>query len=80
MAENQQAHRMELESKHLTKNSNESSRGQIFAFILSLLLILSGSYLIYLNHDTAGTTIITGTVIGLATVFIWGRKEQQKGN
>jgi uncharacterized membrane protein len=47
--------------------------GMASAFVLALVFLVAGSILVLSGHDQAGTVIITGTVLGLAGVFITGR-------
>jgi uncharacterized membrane protein len=70
MAESQAQHRQSLESHVITSDARRAWGGLIAAFILTGLLISVGGYLIATNHDSAGATIITGTVVALATTFI----------
>lgn len=52
-----------------------SAWGQVLAFVLVLFIILSGSYLIHTGHDWAGATIITGTIVSVAAVFLKGQSD-----
>lgn len=47
--------------------------GMASAFVLALAFLVAGSILVLTGHDQAGTVIVTGTVLGLAGVFITGR-------
>lgn len=46
-----------LEEKRLEKNIKLSETSQYFALIISVLAILSGSFLVWFNHDIAGSVI-----------------------
>lgn len=45
MAEKQSSHRQEMEHKSLKSSSCQATLGQVFAFILALVVILSGGFL-----------------------------------
>jgi uncharacterized membrane protein len=49
------------------------ARGQGCAAGLAVVFAIVGAWMGYLGHPGAGATIITGTVVGLATVFVLGR-------
>lgn len=78
MAENQSSHRIEMEKYISKRQMNQSSTGQWMAFILSILFLGCGSFLIYNDHDWAGGAIVTSTLIGLAYVFIKGKYAQRE--
>jgi len=78
MAERQSAHRMELEKIALRRQFNQSGAGQWIAAVIALFLISAGSYLIYSNHDTAGSSIIVATVVGIIYTFVKGKDAQKK--
>lgn len=52
----------------------EARLGQIFAFILSLVMMSLGTWVIMAGHEYTGATVTLFPVIGLASVFIYGRK------
>jgi uncharacterized membrane protein len=78
MAEREQSHRHGLEKRGLSGAINAERFGQVFAFLLSLLLIGGSIYLIATGNATSGTLLGGSTIIGLAYVFITGRKPQSK--
>ena len=73
MAEKQQIHRHELESTVVTANAAAQARGQLFAFLLALVAIIGGVFLIATGKDTAGLAAILTALGALVTVFIVGR-------
>ena len=73
----QSDHRMELENKVIDSGIKNSKRGQIFAFILALLTISIGAFLIYLNKDVLGIVAILGALATLVGVFIYGNKSKK---
>ncbi len=73
----QSDHRMELENKVIDSGVKNSARGQVFAFILSLITILIGAFLIFLNKDILGIVSILGSLATLAGVFVYGTKSKK---
>jgi len=59
---------------------NLKKRGQIFALISVVLIIGLCSYAFYLNFPTQAATIATVVIVGLAGVFVYNRKQEQKEN
>lgn len=78
MAENQAAHRMKLEELVIRGNISAQSRGSIFAFILGVIGIGGGIWLIGSGRDTAGLTSLIGSLATLLAVFIIGRYKQER--
>lgn len=76
--ESQTNHRIELENKILPLQAKESSRGQIFAFVLGLLCLAIIPWMALTGHDTVATVIGGTTVVGLVTAFITGKFKQEK--
>ncbi len=52
--------------------------GQIFAFLIGMAGIVSGSYVALNGHDWAGGTIASLALTGLAVVFLTGRRSKPK--
>ena len=75
MAEVQAAHRRALESRVIAENCVTERRGQVFAFTLTLVVILGGVWLIYHGRDVGGLTAILGALAGLVGVFVYGRRK-----
>lgn len=78
MAEKQSNHRQKMESDVIRSQNKQSERGQVFAFILSIILIGAGIASFVTDHDEVAGTIFGVTIIGLVTVFIVGKKSQSK--
>jgi uncharacterized membrane protein len=81
MAEKEQAHRHQLENKQqslegeaVTGLIEVDKRGQNYAFSLCLTLILGSIGLIAAGHELSGSILAGSTVVGLAYVFITGKK------
>lgn len=77
MAENQQNHRIGIEKKAITSQSNQSKWGQIFGLIIGLVGIGSGTYLASIGATTVGGIIAGGTVVSLVSVFVIGKNIQR---
>lgn len=73
MAENEQNHRHEMDKKVLPKHLNITKRGQVFGFIIALVVIGSGSFLAYEGHETVGSILVGTTVVSLVSVFVIGK-------
>ena len=77
MAEEQAKHRREIESKVIGSDTGRSWAGLFIGGILSLAILASGTWVILAGHDTAGTTIITGTLVALAGVFVYATQARR---
>lgn len=77
MAENQQQHRMNLEVMAVTSQLKESSRGQIFGFIIGLAGIIGSLVIANNGFETAGSIIGSTSLVGLVSVFVLGKKYQK---
>ena len=75
--EKQSDHRMSLETKVIDSGIKNSARGQVFAFLLAIMTIGIGAFLIYLNKDILGIAAILGALATLVGVFIYGNKSKK---
>ena len=75
MAEKQQDHRMQLENKAIKHQLSESSRGQIFGFVLCLISLSIAGYLVYTDREISGSLLGGSTIVSLTTIFVLGKKE-----
>lgn len=78
MAENQQNHRISIESKVINSQATQSLIGQIFGLILGLVGLGCGTFLAFNGFETVGAIIAGGTVVSLVSVFVIGKKSQRK--
>jgi uncharacterized membrane protein len=78
MAENQSMHRIELEKYAIREELKQSKKGQIFGFILAIVGMLIAFGLAYLGHDTVAGIFGTTTIVGLVTIFVFGKRKQNK--
>jgi uncharacterized membrane protein len=78
MAENQQAHRIRIETKVVHSQSFQSYLGQIFGLVIGLFGIGCGTYLATTGETVVGGIIAGGTVVSLVSVFVIGKAAQRK--
>ncbi len=78
MAEDQQSHRQSLENRVISSQLNESKRGQFLGFTVAMLCIGASVALSLLGHEYVAGILGGTTVVGLVTVFVLGKREQQK--
>lgn len=80
MAENQQKHRISIESNLVASQSSQSKLGQVFGLIIGLAGIGCGTYLATIGQEVVGSIIAGGTVVSLVSVFVLGKKSQKKNS
>ena len=78
LTENQSNHRIQIESIVIPNREKQSTRGQIFAITIGLFGLACATFLIYTDHDTAGTIIGGTTLVSLVSAFLFGSRGQQK--
>jgi len=72
-------HRRNLEDKAVTGQLKESRRGQVFAFILSVIVIGVGGALIFYNEKLIlGLSVIGTNLVTLIGLYLGGKKSQRK--
>lgn len=76
--ENQSAHRLKIEDKVITSQQNQSKTGQFMAFATALAVLGVAGWLTINNHDTVGGILGGFDIVGLATVFIIGNRQQSE--
>ena len=74
--EKQQSHRIALEKEIVGRQLNQHGRGQVFAFIISLVFALAAWDLGKSDHDWLGGILGGATLVSLATIFILGKKKK----
>ncbi|MGK4081899.1 hypothetical protein EA74_00454 [Enterococcus hirae] len=77
MAEKQSEHRRNMETKVVDSQVRDSKRGMIFGFIISVVGIIGGLFLIAMDKGTAGLTLVCGILIGLVALFIYGSESEK---
>jgi uncharacterized membrane protein len=78
MAEEQGTHRRSLESKALNEDTRGARRGQIFAFILTVLTIVAGTYLVATGKPITGTIMGGVGLAATAGVFVYGSRQRRQ--
>jgi uncharacterized membrane protein len=74
----QSEHRRKLEAYVIPRQIDQSGRGQIIAFIVVLLFLISGVVLTMYDHDVVGGIVLGTSLVAVATVFITGKISQEK--
>lgn len=74
MAEAQSESRLQTERTIVNGDSKRAYLGILAGFILSMVVIGGGIYLIATGHDWAGASLIGLNLVGLAGVFVYGSK------
>ena len=77
MVENQSQHRIQMEERAVEGGLKNRDRGQIFAFIICVLALGGGIFLIHTNKNVSGLVIILGALGGIVSTFIIGSKGQK---
>lgn len=77
MAENQSKHRQVIEKKVISSDITNEKTGMVFAFLTTLILVLTGGYLIYSNKQVVGFLTLLGT-LGIQTYNFYSQKKSQK--
>jgi uncharacterized membrane protein len=78
MAEKQSQHREQLEARVVNGNVANQTRGSYFAFIIALVSIVGGFFLILKGKDASGLAAIITSLVALASVFFYAKYEQKK--
>lgn len=78
MAEQQAAHRQEIESRIVRSNLKLEAKGQWFAFGITLAIVGGGFYVISQGYSIAGLVPMIGAIATLAGIFIYGKRKSRK--
>ena len=76
MAEREQSHRHSIEGTALSGSVAAEKRGQVFAFLICTAVVIGSIGLIALGHEVPGLILAGSTLVGLAYVFITGRRQE----
>jgi len=81
MAEESSAHQRAMEWEAMAQQKaalagdrSFRTRGQWFAGALAGFFGFLGEWFVHLGHSTSGASVILGTVVSLAIVFVLGRR------
>lgn len=80
MAEKEQVHRHGIEHQALSAGISVQKRGQIYALIVSLVILSGSMFLIHSGMELSGSALAGSSLIGLAYIFITGRKTNESAD
>lgn len=78
MAERQSKHRESLEAQVVAGNVSSQSRGSLYAFIIALVAVSGGIFLIHDGKGASGLATIICSLTGLVSVFVYTQNKQGK--
>lgn len=78
MAERQQGHRHDLENVVINGNVKAEARGQWMGLLISVVVIVAGTYLAAMGKQITGGLLVGVDVVALASVFVIGKQKQQR--
>ena len=78
MAETQQKHRHEMESKVLDSHIARSQQGLWCGLVVAIGGLSVSAFSIYWGYSTAGVLLGSGTLASLVGVFVYGKREQKE--
>mgnify|MGYP006287055401 CR=1 FL=1 len=78
MAEKQSEHRVNLERKVVYSNSTDARLGVIFAFVLGMTALASGTYCIAIGREVSGVLVGGTGLVGIIVSFIYGTRSSSK--
>jgi uncharacterized membrane protein len=78
LTERQSAHRQGLESNVINGNISAQTRGQYLGFTLGMVIVIGGIGLIAYGKSTEGLASIITAMVGLVSVFVYGRWRQER--
>lgn len=78
LIERQSEHRQAMERDTITTQNIATKRGQVFGFILAIILIVVGCVFKAVGDSVLAGIVFGTTVVGLTTVFVLGRKSQER--
>lgn len=68
--EKQVNHRISLETKESEHNIKMESRGQIYGFILTILLVMVAALFVFTGHEVLSSIIFGSLILGVLTIFV----------
>ncbi|MFA4845959.1 MAG: DUF2335 domain-containing protein [Patescibacteria group bacterium] len=78
MAEKQATHRIQLESLVIASDVRKSERGQNFGFCIAVFGLVCAFILGLVGREIVAGVIGGGTLVSLASVFVYGRRQKEK--
>lgn len=76
LSENEQKHRQNLEKKAVDHQIRIETLGLLFGFILALIIIAGGVYLLINDKSAKGFSLIIGGIAAIITPFIFSKKQK----
>jgi hypothetical protein len=71
-------HRRAMEDKYLSGNITSHKLGQLFGFLIALVVIIGGIYLIATGKQIAGSVLTGTTALGLIGLFTGNNQNKNK--
>jgi uncharacterized membrane protein len=65
---------IDFKSRSLKISSQEVRRGQVFGLSIGCVALVCGLITAWIGHPVAGTLLGSGTILGLVSAFLYGRK------
>lgn len=78
MAVDQQKHRHKLEARDQKITPFLYVVGQMLGWLLGVIAILGGVFLLYNDKSTEGYSMLIGSVVSLVGVYIYNKKRDEK--
>ena len=75
LAEKQSTHRQAIETKIVDADIRQSNFGVIFGFILGLVGLIGGAFLVYHDKVVTGSVFFGATLVALVSVFVYGSRK-----
>lgn len=75
-SEKQSDYRMKLENLSISTELRQSGRGQHYGLIIALAFLIGAVFLAYTGHEVVGGILGSLDIIGLISIFVYGKKEQ----
>lgn len=72
MVENQNTHRMKMESVTLAGDQKLAERGQWIGLIVVIAVLLLAAFMAYLGATAMAAAVVAIDIVGLAAIFIYG--------
>ena len=72
MVENQNTHRMKMESVTLAGDQKLAERGQWIGLIVVIAVLLLAAFMAYLGATAMATAVVAIDIVGLAAIFVYG--------
>lgn len=76
MAEEQSAHRRDMEKQLVTSNTQNEKRGMYFAFVITIVFVLLSGFLIYHDKVIAGYLTLGSVIVGHAYNYISAKRSE----